>query len=263
MEDALLTQFLTNGLAHCRVVATQHGGLLTSLFLAGLIGSASHCVGMCGPFVLAQTVARLEAVPVAQMREWHRLTGAALIPYHAGRMTTYVLLGALASAFLGQVQVFSGLHWLSAALLAIAAVLFAGYALQRLWPALLPRRARPPVVGDGKASPLLGRRLNRLVQPLFARPIGWRGYGLGVVLGFLPCGLLWAALAAASAAGDPLTGALAMAAFTAGTLPALLMVALAGHVAGDRFRSAAYRLAPILMLVNAAALSYLAVRSVA
>jgi sulfite exporter TauE/SafE len=101
------------------------------------------------------------------------------------------------------------------------------------------------------------------VRPLFARPIGWRGYALGLALGFLPCGLLYGALAAAAAAGDALAGGFGMLAFAVGTVPALLAVGLAGHVAGDRFRGTAVRVMPVVMLLNAAALSYFAWRTVA
>ncbi len=76
----------------------------------------------------------------------------------------------------------------------------------------------------------------RWARPLFARPVGFRGYALGLMLGFLPCGLLYGALAAAAASGDPLTGAFAMIAFALGTVPALLAVGLAGHVAGQRWQ---------------------------
>ncbi|MBY0430344.1 MAG: sulfite exporter TauE/SafE family protein, partial [Rhodospirillales bacterium] len=48
---------------------------MASLFLTGLVGSLSHCAGMCGPFVLSQVAARLESRPASRMREWHRLTG--------------------------------------------------------------------------------------------------------------------------------------------------------------------------------------------
>jgi uncharacterized protein len=78
-NDPLILALLSNGVADCQAVAVEHGDLLASLFLAGLLGSGTHCVGMCGPFVLAQTVARLEARPAAGMRELHRL-GAALAP---------------------------------------------------------------------------------------------------------------------------------------------------------------------------------------
>lgn len=255
--DPLVLAILGAGIAHCRAVAVEHGGLLASLFLAGLLGSVTHCAGMCGPFVLAQTVARLEAMPLGQMSEMRRLAGAALLPYHLGRATTYAALGAAAGALAAGAIAVTGLRWLSALLLALAALFFLGYALNTLgW--LRPRRWQ-----QRTSEGTWARRIGRLALPLFARPVGWRGYLLGVALGLLPCGLLYGALAAAAATGQPLAAAFAMLAFTAGTVPALLAVAAAGHVAGQRFRAAALQLAPALMLVNAATLSYLAWRTIA
>jgi sulfite exporter TauE/SafE len=255
-EPTLAAQLLAAGAAHCSAAIQQHGGLISSLFIAGLVGSASHCVGMCGPFVLSQTVARLEDVPAARMQEWHRLAGAALVPYHLGRATTYVALGTAAAVLAGGMIELAGLRWVSTALLAVAALFFLVYALQAL---KLRLPSLPSSNGSGWWSRVIGRRL----QPLFARPVGWRGYLLGVALGFLPCGLLYGAIAAASASGDALAGAFAMLAFTAGTVPALLAVGLAGHVAGSQWRELALRIAPLIMLANAAALTYLAWRSIA
>lgn len=257
--DATILSVLAAGVAECHAAVQTHGGLFTSLFLAGLLGSMTHCVGMCGPFVVGQVVSRLEARPAAEMREFHRLTGAALAPYHLGRATTYAGLGAAAAALAGGLINVTGLKWLSAALLALAAVFFAGYGLQRLGLALPWPRGPSP----GSEEGALGRVLGRVVRPLFARPTGWRGYGLGLALGFLPCGLLYGALAAAAASAGPLSGALGMLAFAAGTVPALVAVGLAGHVAGRTWQPLAVRLLPAVMLVNAAALGYLAWRTIA
>ena len=252
-EPPLLQALLAHSLAACRATIETHGSLLASLFLAGLVGSATHCAGMCGPFVLAQTVARLEAVPAAGMREFHRLAGAALAPYHLGRATTYAGLGGLAAALTGGLVDATAWRWLSAALLGLAALFFLAYAARGLGLAV------PGVAGlDGGGW--WSRWIGPWAKPLFARPLGWRGYALGVVLGFLPCGLLYGAFAAAAASGEALSGALAMLAFSLGTVPALIAVGVAGHVAGSRFRGTARALAPVLMLINAAALSYLAWR---
>ena len=78
--------------------------LYGALFLAGLVGSLTHCAGMCGPFVLTQVGAGLETVPAAKMTEWTRLRGALLIPYHLGRFTTYVLLGASIKEIVRQIR---------------------------------------------------------------------------------------------------------------------------------------------------------------
>lgn len=246
--DSMLTA-LSAGLAVCRVTVTDHGGLLSSLFLTGLIGSASHCTGMCGPFVLSQVAARLEQVPAARMSEWHRLSGAALAPYHLGRATTYAGLGVVAGLAAGVLAGWGGFRFVAAGLLVLAALFLLGMAVPRL-KALLGGGA----VGESWWS----RHIGRLVRPLFATPTGWGGYALGLALGFIPCGLLYAALAAAAATADPLAGAFAMAAFAAGTVPALVTVGTVGHFAVSHWRAPMLRWSPLLLVVNAGVLGFMA-----
>lgn len=246
-------EFLEFGIVACRVAVDSHGGLMAGLFMAGLVGSLSHCVGMCGPFVLAQVMTRMETVPVSEMTSLRRLTGAAVVPYHLGRATTYGTLGAIAGALAGRFVQLGGLKPISGVLLSLAAVLFAGYALRRLG-VPVPSLALPG--GAGK----LTERMAGLAKPLFARPTGIRGYFLGVLLGFLPCGLLYGALAASASSGSAVAGALGMAAFAAGTVPALLVIGVAGHVVAGAWSKVAGIAAPVLLLINAGVLSYMAWR---
>ncbi|MBN2752037.1 MAG: SCO family protein, partial [Rhodospirillaceae bacterium] len=124
----------------------------------------------------------------------------------------------------------------------LAALGFLGYALPRLG-LRLPFRLG--------ADSAWVRGIDRIVRPLFARPVGWRGYVLGVALGFIPCGLVYAALAAAAASGDALGGVFAMAAFAVGTMPALIGLGLVGGWAAEQWRGLAKRLLPVLFLINA------------
>ena len=94
MADPLLN--LSLALAHCKAVAIGHGPLLLSMFLAGLIGSASHRAAMCGPFGLPQTREAMARLKVGS-GELRRLAGAALLPYHIGRAVTYILLAVVLS----------------------------------------------------------------------------------------------------------------------------------------------------------------------
>jgi len=246
---------IESGLNQCRIAVDQDAGLLFSLFTAGLVGGLTHCAGMCGPFVLAQVSARLEAVPASRMSEFHRLTGAAVLPYHLGRGTTYAALGAVAASVAGMVAALPGLRWVSVVLLAFAALFFLAYALKGLkgW---LPSFNNP-------LERWWSAIVSRLAGPLFGSPIGWRGYALGLALGFIPCGLLYGAIAVAAASGNPISGALGMVAFTLGTLPALIAVGLAGHAAGRAWRGAVARAAPVIMMVNAGVLGYMAWQLVA
>lgn len=229
-------------------------GLPLTLLLAGLVGGATHCAGMCGPFVLAQVGARLDRTGAAY-GEVRRLAGAALVPYHLGRATTYAGLGAAAGGLAGGAATLPFMGWLPPALLATAAVILLLQAVAR-GVRLLPRFA-------GRAPSALSAAVARLSGPLLADPRGWRGYLLGIVLGFLPCGLLWGALAAAGGAGGAAAGAVAMAAFTLGTVPALVGVGYAGALFGRRFRPALAWATPAVLLLNAGILGALALRALA
>ena len=134
----------------------------------------------------------------------------------------------------------------------MAALLFLAHAL---------RRAGVPfarwLAGLETASPGWTRTLAALTSRIDrTRPGG--GYLLGVALGFLPCGFLYAALAAAAATADPLRGGLAMLAFGLGTVPALVLVGIAGQATGRVWQRATARLAPAVLLVNAGLLAALA-----
>jgi len=216
------------------------GALLPSgLLLAGLAGGVMHCAPMCGPFVLGQVGAKMQAAQACgQCRHLGILPG-----YHVGRIVTYSALGGLA----GLVGVVPGLGRLAGVALAVAALLFLGQGLRRLAPSIgryLPRPQHTPSI----VTSLLGR-----VGSLTGLP-------LGLALGLLPCGLLYAALLAASAAGGPAEGALAMLLFGLGTVPALLAIGIAGQAAARRWQHAIGPVAPLLLLVNAAVLGVMAVQ---
>lgn len=241
-SQSLLMVYLGSGAAHCAAVVEQHGNLIVALFLTGFLGSVSHCVGMCGPFVMAQVSCRLEDISATDMREWHRLRGGLLLPYHLGRITTYTFLGALAGGVFGAMPQGKTTEYIAAILLGLAALGFLGYAL--------PRFGLHLPFSLAENSPLVGT-VERLAKPLFARPTGWRGYGLGIILGFIPCGLVYAALAAAAASGDTWGGLFAMAAFGLGTTPALASLGIAGGWLVDLWRNAMKKLLPVLFAANA------------
>jgi sulfite exporter TauE/SafE len=243
MSDSL--SLLASGLAICRTGIDGREGLIGSLFLTGLVGSLSHCAGMCGPFVLSQVAARMQTVPLERMSEMRRLAGAALVPYHLGRATTYAALGAVAASFTGLLGGNPAFRWLAALLLVLAALALLALAL--------PTLKRPSRGKDWWSS-----RIARLAAPLFSSPVGIRGWLLGVALGFIPCGLLYAALVAAASGGNPIAGAAGMLAFAAGTVPMLVVVAAVGHAALAHWRGPLLRLAPVILVLNAGMLGVMA-----
>ncbi len=218
-----------------------------SLFLLGLVGGATHCAGMCGPFVLGQVGRKLADLPLAQVGRLQRLSGMALLPYHAGRLTTYAALGAASGGLAGGVGRLLANGSLPAAALLMAALLVVGMVLVQ--PAAL---ATGQTGGPVAWRDSLSRSLIRFGQG--------NTYLFGVALGFLPCGLLYTALLLAGASGNWLAGAAMMAAFALGTMPALLVVGFLGAAAGARWRRAlTYLMTPVLLL-NIALLLLLAVR---
>ena len=194
-------------------MAVSHG-LVISLFLAGLVGGFGHCVGMCAPFVLAQT----ETAPTIR-----KLGSSLLLPYHLGRMTTYVALAVLVSSVINLAFVFSDLKVLiTAPMLVLAGVIFLVSAFPRL-SALFPWAANIQLAAPYKF-------ISRFSSKLMNNKNILGRYTLGVLLGFMPCGLVLSALLASATADSTLQAALAMGAFTLGTIPALVLVALGGNV---------------------------------
>ncbi|WP_417810453.1 sulfite exporter TauE/SafE family protein [Thalassospira alkalitolerans] len=260
-EQQILIRIIESGWAQCATVLQEDRGVLATALIAGLVGSATHCVGMCGPFVISQVTARMEKLPLAKMNEFRRLTGAALLPYQFGRLTTYTLLGVLAGFFADSITVLTKVWWLGPVLLLCAAAFFLVFGIMGLVPhlgGLFPNLAMADGVVGGKAGQWWSRVIGDRIKPLFGAPFGWRGYVLGVMLGFIPCGLIYGALVLAAASGDALSGSFVMAAFGLGTVPMLFATGVIGQYAAKRFRSFMAPVGRGLMVANAVILAVLA-----
>ena len=181
--------------------------VVPALLLAGLGGSVTHCLTMCSAFVLGQQPSGPS--PLAQL----------LLPYHAGRITTYAGLGALAGASFGLFAATGVFPVVRHLVLALAAVLFLAILAERL---MAKAGLRLPLrLGAGPGCAFKGMMRLRDIRGPAQR------YVLGLLMGFLPCPLILAATAAAATTASPVTGALAMLAFGLGTTPALVGLAFA------------------------------------
>ncbi len=186
--------------------------LVTVLFVGGLLGSFTHCAGMCGPFIIAQKPASSKSDV-----SFSRATGWSLLPYHLGRMTTYTLMGGLAAYFSGHVMRGTVGEQSAAILLMAAGALF----IITAWPTAKSQNSTSTVFTK-KISGVIGR----LSSPFISGRTSYHSYILGILLGFMPCGFLYAAILAVSASGSPGVAAIAMAAFTLGTMPSLILIGI-------------------------------------
>jgi sulfite exporter TauE/SafE len=183
---------------------------LPAAFLVGMLGGV-HCAGMCSGIVGA-LAGGLDA-SLRQSR-WRMLS--ALLAYNGGRITSYTVAG-LAAGLVGQ-QVSTldlvGDFPAGRVLAGVFMILFGLY-LAGWWHAL-------------RIFEKAGSHLWRRIEPLGRRLVPVQGSGqawlLGLLWGWLPCGMVYAVLAMALASSSIVYGGLVMLAFGLGTLP--LMVAM-------------------------------------
>ncbi|MBV9850754.1 MAG: sulfite exporter TauE/SafE family protein [Armatimonadetes bacterium] len=206
----------------------------------GLAGGFSHCIGMCGVFVVSYAGMPGRGAP----RRFVHLERHIL--FHGGRLLSLAALGLVGGA-LGDLT----RRWASAqGLLSVAAgVTLLGLALG--FAGILPRFKipEPDVLGTGGGR---GRRLFlRVLQSRHAlRPLL-----IGLFVGLLPCGLTYQALIPAALTRSPWAGAATMLCFGLGTVPGLLTLGLFGNalfgglLMNLKFRRAMTGVAAALMAV--------------
>jgi sulfite exporter TauE/SafE len=193
-------------------------------FLAGLAGSL-HCLGMCGGIVSAVALAGRQC-PLSS-RMLHQLL------YNLGRITTYTVMGGVAGWLGGSLDLlglrefsfwFMGGAYLFVLLVGIVSVVQAdSFSLFFM-------------------ESTAGRFLVRPLQLILSGTSDFRFYPLGLMLGFLPCGLLYALIVTATASGSPLRGSLIMASLGLGTLPAMLFVGSTASLITARVKGMFFRM---------------------
>ncbi len=183
------------------------GLLALTGFLAGLLGS-THCLGMCGGISLALG---------GRLGDAGR-RGSVVLLYNFGRITSYTVAGTIAGA-VGSATTLVWAGSQAGQYLRVAAALsmvviglnlalgansrFPVFRAAERWGAHLWRRASPVILRTMPTSPMP------------------RALATGLAWGWLPCGLVYSSLAAATVAGNASHGALTMFAFGLGTLPAM------------------------------------------
>ncbi|RYF77482.1 MAG: sulfite exporter TauE/SafE family protein [Chitinophagaceae bacterium] len=205
--------------------------IISIAFVMGAVGSL-HCIGMCGPIAMA--------LPLGNQTNGKRMLGGLL--YNLGRMATYSWLGlvlGLAGDFLITPQVQS-----------VFSIAFGVVILLFL---LLPKAVKKRFTA---ASPAQGffLQLRKHLGKLLSSTSNSSLFGIGLLNGLLPCGMIYLALTSSFLTGSAVKGSLFMAAFGFGTLPAMLAVVFFGSFINQKIRLNLRKAIPVFLACMAAML---------
>ena len=180
-----------------------------SVFLIGLFASVGHCVAMCGGVVGTLTIGLDESIKSNKLKitQYH-------LAYNLGRILSYTLMGMVFGAIgsvLLEMTFFDKVLRIISGLLMITM----GFYLANWWFGL-------------QKIEKLGVKIWAKIQPIAQKilPVTSlkKAFGLGLLWGYLPCGVVYTSLALAMASGSWVSGGLLMFVFALGTLPALLLM---------------------------------------
>ncbi len=200
------------------------------IFLIGLLGSV-HCIGMCGGFVAMYTLKKSPSTPSLS---YHLL-------YNFGRITTYSFLGGLMGiigsygAYIGNLRGLPG----AALLLAGAIMVLMGLNIA----GVLGKKGMFEDTGITQA-PIFRKPFRRILE----METVWSTFLLGLLLGFLPCGLLYPIFISAAATGNFFSGTITMAVFGLGTVPVMLSFGFLIAKMRPHLKTLLYRIASILIV---------------
>jgi sulfite exporter TauE/SafE len=191
--------------------------------LTGLAGSL-HCIGMCGPLAMA--------LPLSESKSRNFANRAV---YNLGRILSYGALGAI-FGLLGKSFSFFGLQQgLSiGAGIFLLVVLFLGVNSNRIG-----------ILSKWSAF------LTSLFNKLWNSKTGMGPILFGLVNGFLPCGLVYVALAGAVVTSNPSDGFIYMVLFGLGTFPAMYFVSVLKPFASFKLKRLFKKLSPVLVFIFA------------
>jgi len=204
--------------------------ILSMAFVMGLIGSF-HCLGMCGPIAMA--------LPMAHRNNSSRLVGGVI--YNSGRVFTYSFLGlilGLAGDFLISPKIQNTLSVAFGVLIGIY---------------LLLSSKTKNALKITPSQSLLVRLRKQMAKFLYIENNSSL-FGIGMLNGLLPCGMIYLALTSSFLAGSALKGSLFMLAFGLGTFPTMLAAVFFGSFVNQHIRSKLRRLVPIFLFFMAALL---------
>ena len=213
---------------------------LGTIFLVALLGSFGHCIGMCGGFVLAYTAAKVDA----QWSKTHQMVAHLL--YSLGRVTSYMIIGAI-FGYLGQKVGFTltakGLLFIAVGIL----MLFIGLSL------IGKIKFLNSVESSIAQSSWFGRLFRMVIHSKSLPSFFW----MGMLNGFIPCGLVYFFATAAIVAGSALKGAIVMAVFGVATIPAMMGVGIfSSLIKSSSYRQLVIKIAAVVVMLFGLFTSY-------
>lgn len=217
-------------LYHCLGSFSPRTSLFSAFFFAGLTGGVTHCVGMCGTMAASEA---LNYTPHCSAQDTKRalLSHMPGWSYHLGRFVAYGGLGFTVAFFSKQIAASSFWPWVSALMLTVAGLMFL------------------------KASiPSCRHKFPHL----FVK----RNFIQGMLLGFMPCGLLYAALMMAATLANPFEAMVAMWLFVLGTMPSLLVTASGIHYLARKWKTVIGQIGRAVMVFNGLSLLVIAAKNV-
>ena len=197
-----------------------------SAFILGLLGSF-HCAGMCGPIAFV--------LPIDRSNSAKKLVQIGL--YHIGRLLTYSFIGFI-FGWIGKGLYLAGFQQRISILIGVLMIVMI----------LIPVRifnkynfSKPLYSAVGKVKSGLGKLLKQKSNKAL--------FSIGILNGFLPCGMVYMALVGAMAGGTSLDGAFYMALFGLGTIPLMTMAVYLGNFLSLNVRAKIQKAVPIFVVV--------------
>ena len=198
---------------------------ILAAFFIGLVGSL-HCIGMCGPIAIA--------LPVPDSSNLSFFTGRIL--YNLGRVVTYSFLGAILGLLGGRIAL-AGAQQVASIILGLVIIIAV----------LLPQKYKN-YFAQHTLIQKLAQPLKENIGILFRKGTFSALFLIGILNGFLPCGLVYVALAGAIASGDAISGAAVMILFGLGTVPAMFAATFFGKFINIGIRTKIRKAVPVLAL---------------
>ncbi len=195
-------------------------------FTLGFFGSL-HCIGMCGPLAIAFTNKH------ANSKVSHLASSFA---YNIGRALTYSFLGAIFGAF-GTVLMLTNLQQWASIIFGIILIL-----------AFLLSIDLEFRINQNHVFKRFHHHVNQTLNKILQRSNGFSSFSLGIANGFLPCGLVYLAIAGSLTTGSIIGGMTYMFIFGIGTMPALTALILGSGSVQQKFRQPLRKIIPYVSL---------------